>query len=152
VSILTHSSHRAIRLHGRAYVGEKDLGEYGEGEVSIGPFSVIMPGTRIGKGCVVSAHSCVRGDVPDFAVVHGCIPIVSNLPANRERVKHGEKGLLCHDGLSLSEIGDMERNGAAVAERNRRITAERALFPERMRSIFIPRLFDLAGLSREGEA
>ncbi|HOP35439.1 MAG TPA: hypothetical protein PL090_03885, partial [Syntrophales bacterium] len=71
---------------------------------------------------------------------------------NREWVKHGENGLIYHDGLSLSEIGDMERNWAAVAERNRRITAERALFPERMRSIFIPRLFDLAGLSREGEA
>ncbi len=77
VSILTHSSHRAIRLYGRAYVEEKDLGEYGDGEVTIGPytfvgpFSVIMPGTRIGKGCVVSAHSYVRGDVPDFAVVRG---------------------------------------------------------------------------------
>ena len=77
VSILTHSSHRALRLYGRAYVGEKNLLGYGEGEVHIGPytfvgpFSVIMPGSRIGKGCIVSAHSHVDGVVPDFAVVRG---------------------------------------------------------------------------------
>ena len=85
------------------------------------------------------------------AMAHGCVPIVSDLPANREWVKHGENGLIYHDGLSLSDIGAMERNWAAVAERNRRIIAERALFPERIRSMFIPRLHDLAGPAREAD-
>lgn len=77
VTILTHSSHVAIRLYGRAYAGEPEPRGYGEGEVHIGPytfigpFSVIMPGSRIGKGCIVSAHSYVDGEVPDFAVVRG---------------------------------------------------------------------------------
>ena len=37
----------------------------------IGPHSVVEAGSRIGKGVVVCAHSRVRGDVPDFAIVAG---------------------------------------------------------------------------------
>jgi len=84
------------------------------------------------------------------AMAHGCIPIVSDIPANREWVRHGENGLIYQDGLSFSEIEDMERKGEAVAERNRRLIAGKALFPERMRSVFIPRLLDMAGLPGEG--
>lgn len=32
---------------------------------------VIMPGTRIGKGCVIGAHSIVRGEIPDYTVAAG---------------------------------------------------------------------------------
>lgn len=75
VSILTHSSHRAIRLMGRAYFGHTDpvgyvrratrIGEYS----FIGPHSVIAPGAQIGRGVLVRAYSYVSGTVPDFAVV-----------------------------------------------------------------------------------
>lgn len=78
VSIVTHSSHRSIRLLGRAYAshtGEMpgyvrapiEIGAYS----FIGPHSVVEAGSRIGKGVVVCAHSRVRGEVPDFAIVAG---------------------------------------------------------------------------------
>ena len=78
VSIVTHSSHRSIRLLGRAYASRQgevpgyvrapvEIGAYS----FIGPHSVVEAGSRIGKGVVVCAHSRVRGDVPDFAIVAG---------------------------------------------------------------------------------
>jgi len=78
VSIVTHSSHRSIRLLGRAYAGHHgDMPGYMRAPVEIGaysfigPHSVIEAGSRIGKGVVVCAHSRVRGSVPDFAIVAG---------------------------------------------------------------------------------
>lgn len=81
VSIVTHSSHRAVRLMGQTYathaaaaserpghvLGSVHIGAY----VFIGPHSLIEPGSRIGKGAVVCAYAQVRGDVPDFAIVAG---------------------------------------------------------------------------------
>lgn len=79
VCILTHSSHHAIRLYGREYVnvpaGEKiayraapvSIGAY----TFIGPHTVVMPGSRIGKGCIIGAFSYVDGDFPDFSVIAG---------------------------------------------------------------------------------
>jgi acetyltransferase-like isoleucine patch superfamily enzyme len=78
VSIVTHSSHRSIRLLSRAYASHQgevpgyvrapiDIGAYS----FIGPHSVVEAGSRIGKGVVVCAHSRVRGEVPDFAIVAG---------------------------------------------------------------------------------
>jgi len=78
VSIVTHSSHRAIRLLGRSYANHQGPKPgYVSGPVSIGPYSFVGPhslieaGTRIGKGVVVCAHSQVRGEVPDFAIMAG---------------------------------------------------------------------------------
>ncbi len=78
VSIVTHSSHRAIRLLGSDYAvheGPKpgyisapvEIGAY----TFIGPHSLIEAGTRIGKGVVVCAYAQVRGEVPDFAIMAG---------------------------------------------------------------------------------
>lgn len=77
VSIITHSSHISIRLYGKQYPHEKDLKGYVKGSVTIGaytfigPHSLIMPGTKIGKGCIVSAYSKVQGEFPDFSVISG---------------------------------------------------------------------------------
>ena len=78
VSIVTHSSHRAIRLLGRSYAGHAGPKPgYISAPVSIGPYSFIGPhslieaGTRIGKGVVVCAYGQVRGEVPDFAIMAG---------------------------------------------------------------------------------
>lgn len=79
VSIVTHSSHQALRLMGHAYgsvppaqrpgfvAGPIEIGAF----CFIGPHSVIEANTRLGKGCLVASHSRVRGEFPDFAVIAG---------------------------------------------------------------------------------
>ena len=78
VSILTHSSHHSIRLHGKEVLPEnqKELGlicdEVCIGKYSyIGAHSVIMPGSKIGKGSIVSAYSYVKGQFPDYSILRG---------------------------------------------------------------------------------
>lgn len=80
VSILTHSSHRSVRVMGRRYIHEAmpvgyvrratRIGAYS----FIGPHSVIAPGAQIGKGVIVQGYSFVAGDVPDFAIVGTKVP------------------------------------------------------------------------------
>ena len=76
ISIITHSSHISIRLYGKQYAG-LDMKGYVKGSVCIGkytfigPHSVIMPGTKIGKGSIVSAYSMVKGDFPEFSIIAG---------------------------------------------------------------------------------
>jgi len=77
ISILTHSSHISIRLYGYHYINETNPLGYKTGEVFIGkftfigPHSVIMPGSKIGKGSIISAFSYVKGEFPDFAIIAG---------------------------------------------------------------------------------
>ena len=77
VSILTHSSHISIRLYGQEYTKIKEPIGYVRGMVNlgaytfIGPHSVIMPNTKIGRGCIVSAFSYVKGEFPDFSIISG---------------------------------------------------------------------------------
>lgn len=76
-ALLTHSSHQALRLAGRSYWGDANppgfvraptaIGAY----TFVGPHSVVMPGSRIGRGVLVRAYSYVEGEVPDFAIVAG---------------------------------------------------------------------------------
>lgn len=83
VSILTHSSHYSIRLYGKEYSSQKDHTGYLKGKVVIGkysfigPHTVIMPGTNIGKGSIVSAFSYVSGTFPDFSIVAGNPAVVT---------------------------------------------------------------------------
>lgn len=77
VSVLTHSTHRALRLERQAFWGHAApagvhraataIGEWS----FIGPHCTVTPGTRIGRGVLVRAHSYVSGEVPDFAIVQG---------------------------------------------------------------------------------
>ncbi|WP_043636162.1 acyltransferase [Chromobacterium haemolyticum] len=78
VSLLTHSSHVAIRLYGDRYLESNNhlgylkkptkLGPYS----FVGPHSVLMPGVELGKGSMVSAYSYVPAGVyPDFAILAG---------------------------------------------------------------------------------
>jgi acetyltransferase-like isoleucine patch superfamily enzyme len=78
VSITTHSSHRAMRVLGREYVGwSGERPGWVAGPVHIGAYSFIGPqvlieaGTRLGRGTLVRAGSIVRGEFPDFAVLDG---------------------------------------------------------------------------------
>ncbi len=78
VSIVSHSSHRAQRLLGRAYVdwpGERP--GWIAGPVAIGPYCFIGPhalleaGTSLGRGCIVRAGAVLRGSFPAFSVIAG---------------------------------------------------------------------------------
>ncbi len=77
ISILSHSSHNSIRYYGKEYRKQTNLKGYVKGAVEIGkytfigPHVTIMPNTTIGKGCIVSAYSLLKGDYPDFAIVAG---------------------------------------------------------------------------------
>ncbi len=77
VTITTHSSHISIRLYGAEYNDFKNLEGYVKGDVYIGkytfvgPHSIIMPNTKIGKGCIVSAYSYVKGEFPDYSIIKG---------------------------------------------------------------------------------
>ena len=78
VSIVSHSSHRAQRLLGRAYVGwAGQRPGWVAGAVQIGPYCFIGPhslieaGSRLGRGCIVRAGSVLRGDYPEFSVIAG---------------------------------------------------------------------------------
>ena len=76
-ALLTHSSHQALRLAGRAYWGAAELPGFVRAATVIGaytfigPHSVVAPGSRIGRGVLVRAFSYVSGEVPDFAIVAG---------------------------------------------------------------------------------
>lgn len=77
--ILSHSSHMAIRLNGEQYIhmDVDDRRGYIHKEVCIGEYTFIgghaciMPGVKIGKGCVVGVGSVVTKDVPDHSIVVG---------------------------------------------------------------------------------
>jgi len=75
--IFTHSSHDAIRLYGDKFMDEENKLVYHTGPVHIGAYSflgahvTVLPGTRIGRGCVVSAYSLLKGDYPDGAIIEG---------------------------------------------------------------------------------
>lgn len=76
VSIVTHSSHLSIRLYGDHYAGGEMHG-YVKGKIGIGdytfvgPHVTIMPGTVIGKGCIVAANSYVKGHFGNYSVIKG---------------------------------------------------------------------------------
>jgi len=82
VSIVTHSSHRAMRLLRERYVdGLADQAAARPGWIAgpvhigawsfIGPHSLIEANTRLGRGTIVCAGCYVRGDYPDFVVLEG---------------------------------------------------------------------------------
>ena len=77
VSVLTHSTHRALRLEREAFWGHaQPAGVVREATAIgawtfIGPHCTVAPGANIGRGVLVRSHSYVAGTVPDFAIVEG---------------------------------------------------------------------------------
>jgi acetyltransferase-like isoleucine patch superfamily enzyme len=81
ITITSHSSHLSLRLYGKNYAGTEMIG-YVKGKIEIGEYSfigphvTIMPNTKVGKGCIVSAYSYVKGEFPDFSIIAGNPAIV----------------------------------------------------------------------------
>jgi L-malate glycosyltransferase len=78
------------------------------------------------------------------AMAHGCVPIVSDLPANRELVEDRETGLVVPDGTLLPRdlVLGFLRQADAAAARNRRWVQEHALFAPAV-ARFVARLREL---------
>lgn len=66
------------------------------------------------------------------AMAHGCVPLLSDLPANRELVHDGDNGLIVADGgVPLRPcLATLQARADEVAEANRRWVAAHALFPQ----------------------
>jgi glycosyltransferase involved in cell wall biosynthesis len=65
------------------------------------------------------------------AMGHGCIPLLSDLPANRELVRDGVNGLVVPDGqiaLPLAALEHLEAGAAGIAVANRDWVGAHALF------------------------
>lgn len=77
ITITSHSSHISIRLYGSSKPPQSDPIGYVKGSIKIGdftfvgPHSVITPNAVIGKGCIVSAYSYVKGEFPDYSIIGG---------------------------------------------------------------------------------
>jgi glycosyltransferase involved in cell wall biosynthesis len=64
------------------------------------------------------------------AMAHGCIPILSDLPANRELVNDGDNGLVVPEGEALSEVdlAPLAARAERIAATNHAWVAEHAMF------------------------
>lgn len=64
------------------------------------------------------------------AMAHGCIPVLSDLPANRELVRNGANGLLlAADALpDPAALAELAAQAGAIAEANRGWVASHAMF------------------------
>ncbi|MBJ2163196.1 acyltransferase [Acidovorax sp. IB03] len=79
VGIFTHSSHNSIRIYNNKYhdtyfdshQGRKKGSVEVGANTFVGANSIIMPGTKIGKGSIVGAFSYVSGEFPDFSIIAG---------------------------------------------------------------------------------
>ena len=78
------------------------------------------------------------------AMAHGCIPLLSDLPANRELVDSGRNGLLLADGAlaDLAALDALQARAEDVAAANRAWIAEHALFAPSVRA-YLQRLREL---------
>jgi glycosyltransferase involved in cell wall biosynthesis len=80
------------------------------------------------------------------AMAHGCIPLLSDLPANRELVRDGDNGLIVADGATLqpAALDALLSRADSIARDNRAWIANHALFPAAVTQ-FLARLRELTG-------
>ena len=88
------------------------------------------------------------------AMAHGCIPILSDLPANRELVRHGDNGLVlaAAQKLQAADLTALLPHAEAIAQANHDWVARHAMFAPAV-SRFLARLRaldDAAMASRSG--
>jgi glycosyltransferase involved in cell wall biosynthesis len=78
------------------------------------------------------------------AMAHGCIPLLSDLPANRELVRDGANGLIVGepDALDRSALDRLLANAGGIARTNRDWIARHALFTPAV-ARFLERLREL---------
>jgi len=64
------------------------------------------------------------------AMAHGCVPLLSDLPANRELVRSGDNGLILADGATLSPaaLQPLQVRGEQIARVNHDWVRQHAMF------------------------
>lgn len=67
------------------------------------------------------------------ALAYGCIPILSDIPANREWVTDGVNGLLIKKDLSIEKFNELRQRHIQIAENNRKLISNKAIFPNLIR-------------------
>ena len=80
------------------------------------------------------------------ALGHGCIPILSDLAANRELVRNGDNGLILADGAwpNAALLAPLAERAEKIAQANRAWVAEHAMFEPAVER-FVARLTELNG-------
>ena len=78
------------------------------------------------------------------AMAHGCVPLLSELPANRELVRSGDNGLILADGASPSPaaLQSLRSRGGAIALANHGWVQQHAMFGPGV-AAFLARLREL---------
>jgi glycosyltransferase involved in cell wall biosynthesis len=78
------------------------------------------------------------------AMAHGCIPLLSDLPANRELVVHGRNGLLLPPGAApaIDELTQLSARAGSIAAANRGWIGEHAMWTPAVER-FVARLAEL---------
>ncbi|MEO6407972.1 MAG: glycosyltransferase [Burkholderiaceae bacterium] len=77
------------------------------------------------------------------AMAHGCIPLLSDLPANRELLRDGENGVIVGAATDVGVLQMLLDDAPGIAAANRRWVAEHALFAPALER-FVGRLTELA--------
>jgi glycosyltransferase involved in cell wall biosynthesis len=80
------------------------------------------------------------------AMAHGCIPLLSELPANRELVRHAENGLIVSeaDSALVPALESLAARAGAIARENRRWVTHHGLFAPAVER-FLARVGELVG-------
>lgn len=78
------------------------------------------------------------------AMAHGCIPLLSDLPANRELVRDGDNGLIVADGAlpAIDALGELRRRAVSIAAANHAWVRAHAMFGPHVER-FVARLREL---------
>lgn len=87
------------------------------------------------------------------AMAYGCIPLVSDLPANKEWIHSGTNGIICSSNLSADIEKALQLNAELVANANRKLIEEKATKAVNQERFFklYDQLFDLPA-SRKNKA
>jgi glycosyltransferase involved in cell wall biosynthesis len=78
------------------------------------------------------------------AMAHGCLPILSDLPANRELVRDGDNGLILPEGgvPDMERLAPLAARADAIAQANHEWVAAHAMFEPAVER-FVARLREL---------
>jgi acetyltransferase-like isoleucine patch superfamily enzyme len=108
--IFTHDMMRGLRTH--TYIGERCF---------IGARALIMPGVRVGDGCIVGAGSVVTRDVPP-----GCIAVGNPARVVRTGIRTTRGGCIKGAGYLAQDDGwleEAEREEAGQEEAGQHVVA-----------------------------